>query len=323
MSRLGFLVGIEENKSGERAYRVMLAEIEGDNRQYSWKFRCQRLNEASLIELRNRINILNVDIVGGKLKGKTGSFDRFKDKPLVILSQLVNTEGKIVGYKVADFNGKVKNIRLKDIVEHGIKCKKADKVPVQNAIFISEAEDKRPHYKSYPDSYFIEEEIIKTQKNPYVDNRPVNTRANEKSLMRKLEDIYTPEQIEQLRKGKKRGVQIKIYADPKLNYKQMMALRQGLEKGYNVRPYAHVEYTYDVMQFYNLQQKFKRDIKPFLNSRYNLQQLAELALASEEGLDISKMADPELSATKMAERRIRMENNVFYEEDVEMEGSWA
>lgn len=325
MSVIGFLIGIEESKTGERAYRVVLADIvnKETEKEYSWKFKCQRVSEQGLIELRNKINITNVDIIGGKIKGKGASLERFKGRPLVILSQLVNTEGRIVGYKVADFSGKVSNLRVRDLVEHGIKCHNRDEVPVQNAIFVADVDDKRPHYKSYPGNPFIEELAIRTTKNPYVENRTINTRANEKTLMSKLEDIYTPEQLEQLRKGKQHGVQIKIYADPKLNYRQMMALRQGLEKGLNVRPYAHPDYSYDVMQFYNLRLSFKRDIKPYLNSKYNLQQLAELALASEEGLDISQMADPELPVIKMAERRIRMENNVFNIEDVEMEGSWA
>ena len=44
--------------------------------------------------------------------------------------------------------------------------------------------------------------------------------------------------------------------------------------------------------------------------------IAELSLAAEEGLDISKMSDPSLSATKMGEIRERLRAGVFREMEV-------
>ena len=102
----------------------------------------------------------------------------------------------------------------------------------------------------------------------------------------------------------------------------MKVLREGLEQKVNVRPFAFPDYTVEAMRYYILELKTGMDIRQYLNSRYSIAQIAELSIAVSEGLDVSKMQDPDLSVRQMQERRIRLENNVFHDEDVEMDGSW-
>lgn len=326
-TQLGIVVGIDSHGS-QKAYRVLIATIapkQGEEKQYNWKFECKLMPEAQVIQLlQKHVRWLNIKLENGAVKGSTGDLKRFDNpqhRPFVIISQLINSDDKIIGYKIANYDGGVKSIPIKEMIAYGNRATKQGYIPIQNAIFIPASEEnKAAHYKSYPNSPFIEERII-TRKNQYADKRRVNTSNNGKTLS-KLEEIYTPEQIKQLKLGKEHGVDIRIYANPNLEANKMKVLREGLEQKVNVRPFAFPDYTIEAMRYYILELKTGMDIRQYLNSKYSIAQIAELSIAVSEGLDVSKMQDPELSVRQMQERRIRLENNVFHDEDVEMDGSW-
>ena len=92
--------------------------------------------------------------------------------------------------------------------------------------------------------------------------------------------------------------------------------------GVNVRPYAHPEYNPLCMMYYNDCLDNHIDIKPFLSSKYNAQQLFQLALGSENGVNIEKMCNPKLGANEMAEIRERLEANIWKDQLVKKDGSW-
>lgn len=324
--QLGIIVGIDQNEQC-KAYRVLLATVAptGVDKQYNWNFECKLVSEAQLIDVLRKgvIKWLNIKLDNNEIKGSAGSLIRFNsiNKPYVIISQLVNSDGKIIGYKIANYDGGVKNIAIKEMLAYGNRATKKGLVPVQNAIFVAASSDnKSSHYKSYPDCPFIEERII-NRKNTNVDKRRVNTAGNKKTLS-KLEEIYTKEQIMELKQGKNNGVDIRIYANPGLSAEQMRILRKGLEQRINVRPFAFPDYEPKSMQYYILELKSGMDIRQYLSPKYSIAQIAELSIAVDEGLDVSVMQDPELSVRQMQERRIRLENNAFHEEDVKMDGSW-
>lgn len=325
-TQLGMIVGIDSNGM-DKAYRVILSTMtQKSERQYDWNFQCKLVHENELINVlkSNKIRWLNIELLKGKIHGSSGDLKRFDStgvKPYVIISQLMNSEGKIIGYKIANYNGGVTNIRAKELVSFGLRCNKQGLIPVQNAIFIpGDQNGKLPHYRSYEGHPFMEELII-TNKTKNTETRRINSVKNEKTLS-KLSEIYTKEQITQLRLGKEHGVQIRIYANPALSAEQMEQLRKGLERHVNVRPFAFPEYKAECMSFYTMQLATKSDIRSYVNPKYNLGQLGELAMAADEGLDISKMSDPSLSVRQMAERRIRMEQGVFFDENVKIDGSW-
>lgn len=326
-TQLGIVVGIDVNGT-QKAYRVLIATIspkQGEEKQYNWKFECKLMPEAQVIQLlQKNTKWLNIKLENGAIKGSTGDLKRFSNpqhKPYVILSQLVNSDDKIIGYKIANYDGGVKSIPIKEMLAYGNRATKHGNIPIQNAIFVPASEDnKTAHYKSFPNSPFIEERIV-TRKNEYADKRRVNTSSNSKTL-NKLDEIYTPEQIKQLKLGKEHGVDIRIFANPALEAQKMKVLREGLEQKVNVRPFAFPDYTVDAMRYYILELKTGMDIRQYLNPKYSIAQIAELSIAVDEGLDVSKMQDPELSVRQMQERRIRLENNVFHDEDVDMDGSW-
>lgn len=328
-TQLGIVVGIDSNGS-QKAYRVLIATIapkQGEEKQYNWKFECKLMPEAQVISLLNKkVRWLNIKLENGVVKGSTGDLKRFnsneKHRPFVIISQLVNSDNRIIGYKIANYDGGVKSIPIKEMIAYGNRATKNGYIPIQNAIFIPEnkTEGKSAHFKSYPNSPFIEERIT-TRKNEYADKRRVNTKSNAKAL-NKLEEIYTPEQIKQLKLGKEHGVEIRIFANPNLSALQMKVLREATEHGVNVRPFAFPDYTVEAMKYYILEIQTGMDIRQYLNPKYSIAQIAELSIAADEGLDLSKMQDPDLTVRQMQERRIRLENNVFHDEDVEVDGSW-
>ena len=318
--QFGIVVGIDN-----KIYRVVVANAikKGEN-QYDWKFDCKMLDEKQVINsIKSGSKWLNIKLENNKLKGSAGALSRFEDakhKPIVIISQLVNSESKTLGFKVASYDGSVKNIPIKEMLAYGNRITKAGSVPEQKAIFVSADGDKKEHYKSYPNCSFITE-VILSNKNKNTEHKKVALQKNEKTLSR-LEEIYTKEQLRELQTGKKSGVDIRIYANPALSAEQMHVLMNGLKNKLNVKPIAHPEYDVMCMKYYIDCLQNNIDIRQFTSSKYDIGQISELSLAVELGLDISKMSNPKLSAEDMAEIRERLEKQIWKEELVKKDGTW-
>lgn len=324
-NQLGVVVGIDKDKIGNSLYRVVVATVKQKApKQYDWGFECKIMSEQQVIaHIRNKTNWLNIKLEDGKIKGSAGALNRFDDKkhrPFVIISQLVNDNDKLLGYRVASYEGTVKNVPLKEMLAFGNRITKAGSIPVQNAIFVSADGDKREHFKSYPNCNFLSE-VIQTKRNEASDKRRVPLQRNEKTLSN-LEEIYSKEQLVQLKLGREHGVDIRVYANPALKPNQMTVLREGLEQKLNVKPFAFPEYDYYAMRYYSDCLQNGIDIRQFLNPKYNIGQISELSLAVELGLDITKMCNPELKADEMAEIRERLERNIWKDELVKKDGSW-
>lgn len=324
-AQVALVVGIDKDENKNTMYRVIVANITPkEGKQFNWQFTCKMMSSIDIIKSMSLgAKWINIKEENGKIKGSAGSLQRFEGahKPLVIISQLTDFAERILGFKVATYDGKVKNISIKELVAYGNRVTKAGGVPIQNAIFVPEDENKKAHYKAYPNCSFINEVIQnKTNKQQTVNKVPLQ--KNEKTLSR-LEEIYTDKQIIELKEGKRNGVDIRIYANPALSALQMQALRKGLQKGVNVKPFASVEYSPELMRWYTNDSKAGIDIRPYLNPKFTIEQLSEISLAAEEGLDISLIADIKKSPNDMAEIRERMEHKIWKEELVKKDGSWA
>lgn len=324
--KTSIIVGIDKNND-TKSYRVMLVQVnQKAEKQYDWNFQCKMVTEPQMINYLTTGNkCLNAGLSkdGRSIKGTCGSFDRFDNRvnrPYVILSQIQSTDGKTLGYKIANYDGGVKNISIKEMLAYGNRISKAGGVPVQNAIFVGADEDKKAHYKSYPDYNFLIE-VLPTKENKHTEVKKVNVTENKKTL-NKLDEIYSKEQIEQLKIGKSNGVDIRIYANPALSAEQMEILRKGLERKLNVRPLAFPYFKPNPMRYYIEELACGSDIRKYLNKDYDIHQISELSIAVEQGLDISKMANPKLKADEMAEIRERLERKIWKDEFVKKDGSW-
>lgn len=323
---LGTVVGIDTDNLNNKVYRVLLSDIsKKGNDEYNWKFRCNLVPEEKLRGLPVN-KWLNIKFENNKITGLGAALSRFNSTnhhPYVVLSKLVSDDDRILGYKIASYDGAVKNIPLKSILAYGNRIAKMGAVPIQNAIFIPADGDKREYFKSYPDCDFIKE-VIHINKNTKAEQKRVQLQKNGKTLNNtsKLEEIYTKDQLVQLKLGKDKGVDIRIYANPALTAHQMKQLRKGLEMGLNVKPIAFPEYKVDAMAYYIDTLEAGFDIRTFTNPKYDIGQIAELALAYELGLDISKMSNPKYAANEMAEIRERLERNIWKDELVNKDGDW-
>lgn len=327
------VVGIDINGK-DKLYRVVICEYKDTAKgpgYYAWNYKCEMLNSDKVKKAIGKYGkdfFLNLGLdAKGEINGRKASLDRFNqnlDKnhhPLVIIAQCQTEDGKTLGYSVATYDGRVKTVSLKEMIAYGVRCNKNGVIPVQNAIFVAnEDADKVAHFKSYPEMNFITA-LYESGKNKYVEKNKVNVKSNEKSLSR-MDEIFTKEQIEQLRLGKEHGVDYRIYGNPNLTANQMKVLRDGLEMGVNVRPFAHPDYKPMCMMYYIDCLDNHIDIKPFLSPKYNPQQLFQLALACELGVNIEKVCNPKLKANEMAEIIERLQANIWKDQLVKKDGSW-
>lgn len=230
-----------------------------------------------------------------------------KRKPYVIIAELRSgydvSNTRRVGFKIADSNGRVKNIKYRDAVTICNTYKKMGEVPFHNAMFDSEANAIRLGYDcNIPVEMFIVNRVENVAK--LQDEGP-------KKVSNKLLERFSKEQLHELKKGKEAGVDIRAYANPELTAEQMKEVRKGLESGVNARLYAHPDYKPSVMAVYRADMKSGIDIEAYINPEYSVAQLMELGQGVISGIDISKYADVKIPAHEMAEQRMRMEKGMY------------
>ena len=323
MSKFGIVYNISEitvkNKLGKNekvlVFGGLIINIEGygkPNPKFSFETRNLSVSQIKS-SIEHGFKWTNVGIRNGKVIGTTGSLSRFKDRPWVIVTEIITNDKRVIGYRLVSPEGKVVRVRLKEMIGFGIRMTNAKKIPIQNAIFVPAQNGKTAYFRANEGQSFLKE-IYLINKNPYADKRRVATQQNGKliestksSQIRRLEDIYSRDQINELRIGKHNGVDIRVFANPALSAEQMKVLREGMENKVNVRPYAFPEYKTNSMRFYIDLQENGFNIRQILNPKYNLSQLNELSLAYMEGLDISKMCNPNIKADEMSEIRERLE----------------
>ena len=119
MKTFGTVVGIDI-KNNEKVYRVLVSMYEPkENGQIDWKFNGTMMTENQVIKSLSMGKAwYNIKLENGKIKGSSGSLDRFNDvqhRPYVILSKIVSSNGDLLGYKIANYDCGVKNITLKEI----------------------------------------------------------------------------------------------------------------------------------------------------------------------------------------------------------------
>lgn len=316
----GLIVGIDI-VDGCKLYRVILFDYSNKN----WKFNRQRVTEEQLIGalVQGKIRLTNAKVEGGKIKGTTGDLKRFQNrinKPLVIISELVVDGRGVLGYKVANYEGTVKNVSRMDMLKLCDKVSKAGGIPLQNGQYVADTNEQRAHIRSYPGGDYIKE-VIERTRSRHARPASVDTTRNTKAL-EKLEELFTPEQIRELMIGKKNGVNIKIYGNNKLSADQMRVIREALEEGLNAKLFADPDYSVDAMRILRADMKYGVDVSYYLNPKYSAEQLSELATGYISGVDVDKYSDPNNTPEEMAEIRMRLENNIWKELEVDRDESW-
>lgn len=313
------------NINGVTGYTVLVAEVSPNSdtssrNMYNWRFVKDTISERELIRRYSQPGIewVNVVVENGKVKGKEASLSRFTDgghsmKPYTIIAQVTNGE-RLLGYLMSDCAGNVKRVPIRDALELAYNMHKNGLVPIQNAIYVPADDNKRAFIKSYPNSPFFEDIIRKSAAVPNTVNEEAreNMKATEKNIS--VLDIFTKEQAKELKIGKDKGVNFKLYANPKLTPKQMEILRKGLEHKVPdkiISVLSNGKFDEMQIQFYILDSENGLDITSYIDPRYSIAQIEEISNAYELGLDISKLTNPKLSPDDMADIRERMQRDIW------------
>lgn len=317
-----FALGITKNKladkTGVNTYRILLENKQisedGKNRQYTYKL--VNVAEESLINEINttKYQLVNIGIENGKIVGRTGSLDRFNNgvnRPLVLLNEIRGAGNVLLGYRLANARGQVTNFTLAKTLSY---CKKVNMdggIPIQNAMYVPEKDGKSAFLRAYPGGDF-EVEFVTVKKNEYSKPADIDKKKIDKTIKKsKLEDLFTQEQIAELKKAKAAGVDIRIIGNNKLSPEQMQVIWQTEQMGLRGRLFADPEYSLENMKFYSAELECKSDISQILNPKYTLEQIFEISLGIEEGLEVSKYANPKNKAVKMAKIRAELEKKTW------------
>jgi len=325
IKQLAFVVGIDTIDAKTKCYRVILAQLMETDvpKAYKWNFTAKKLSAEQIVSSTGKgLQWLNIKVVNGEIKGSTGDLSRFnngKNHPYVIISKIESMSGKLLGYKVADYNGNVQNISANDMVAFGQQATACNGIPVQNAKFIAT----EGYYCAYPGASFIEEVHATNNKPQAAANRKIDMEANKKAA-NKMSDTFTKEQIKQLKLGKDAGLQYKIYANPKLSAEQMELLRNALANGAGpmIKLIAFPEYNTKVMGRYAADIVMKRDIRPYLNPKYTVDQVNCLSTAYLLGIDLGNLNNPDLTPEQMRVEKNKLLNQMWGFEKVDKHESW-
>ena len=305
-----------------RIFRMIAVDRYKDG---SYEYRRVQKTERDLVADLSvgKYSIINAGLDVNRIKGTTGDLNRFDNgvnKPLVILTEIVDHRSVTLGYKVANCNGDVVSMSLKDLLEHCEKVTAKDGIPIQNGIYVPATDGQKAFIRSYPNGIYPKEfRARKTSK--FSKAAAVDKRQGEKNV-NKLEEMFTKEQIRELQLGKKNGIDIRIIGNNKLSAEQMRIIRQCEEKGLPGRLFADPAYSIELMEFFQVELMNGAEIRAILNPRYSVAQAMEISVAYEQGLDTSEMDDPDLSHEEMAERRIRLANGMWKKHKVKTDDSW-
>lgn len=315
MSRVYVLAYEDSTKT----YRVLVEhEKIAANKQSMFKYELNRVTEQQLglFYTKNPNVCENFAVVKGRIKTTRGDISRYtieRNKEggvRIILAVVVNlnNESDVLGYRIADKDGAVKRISLQDAIRIGVKYSANKLTPFANAILV-QASGKKPHYKSYVADGFPIERIpvnrTTPKAKPAVIPKPSSPEAkavesmDKQELSKKLSDIFSPEQMKELRACKVAGVNPRIIANPKLSAKQMRVVWLTEKEGYKGRVFADPAYPVENMEFLRCELETKTDIRSMLNPKFSIDQLYALSYAYVMGANMTKIADPSIPAKKM------------------------
>lgn len=294
----------------DKLYRIVVAKKNKETKKV--EYGVAELTEAMLKDKMMRgLRVENAGLKNGVIVGTTGSLDRFLEsnrfKPVVIMVELIDSRDKTLGYRISDSQGRVKNVRAEVLIDNARAAKQRGLIAIQNGAFVSQ-QGVKEHIRSFSSTGYPKEIIAYRNKKPI--NNGIKYGENKKNIQ-KIKEIFNKEQIQQLLIGKERGVNIKVYANPKYSAKQMEQIRLGLQQKVNVRLFLDPEFS--ALQMNRLRAEIAHgfDVSSYANPKYSIAQMAQIRLGVLAGVDISLYANPDTKANEMEEIRIRLENGIW------------
>lgn len=291
---------------------------------------------ATMTHSKN-LNLVNGLVVKGKtgyeIKGKEASLDRFSGniKPYTILARIETNEGKLLGFVVASSNGDVRNIRNKELLEMCESINSKGGTPLQNAMYMSGVKNnkgtgvKGPYIKAYKNIEFpivvvnMNKGKKRTVEKVKMETIPENKK---KENIQKMSELFTDEQLVELKQAKEAGVNIKVIANPKFSPEQMHIIWETEAEGLPGKLFAYPEIPEGNMELYKDDLENGLDISNRINPKFNIGQLMQLSLAEESGFRMDRVCGPEVSAREMRELRTRTEGKLWSHLNISVNGEW-
>jgi hypothetical protein len=252
---------------------------------------------------------------GTRLCIDTGSIAlaRFETALCVAVTEIQSASQQTLGYVLAFPDGTVRKVSLGDVITYCRNVRKRGGIAVQNMQFVGASAGASPHLKNYP-GYSIP---IYTVQRAAVNAEGMRVsspaRTEPPSLAEKpgAEQVFTPEQLEVLGRGKNEGLDIRVYANPAYSPLRMNAVRRVLLAGKSPAFILDPKLSDEMAVVYSLEITSNADIRPYYNTAYDHRQMTQVKLGVIRGLDVSKYADPSISADEMEQRRVRMDADAW------------
>lgn len=271
---------------------------------------------------------VNFTIVNGRVKGKGASLERFNQagyrvKPFTVLAEIHLDDGTMLGYLFSTNNGYTYMRKRNDFIQDCEKLiKQAESTateqakgpfkPVQNMKFIQPENGKTEtaYLSIYDEGHPLPVVILAARKNKFA-SQSAEPEKKSQTAKGKLESIYTPEQIAELKKAKTAGVDLRIISDNRLTPKQMNIIWVLESKGKPGRKFANPEYSEEHMVYLGMMLNLGVNIDPILNPLYTNEQSTEILRGVQLGLDINLYADPGYDADTMNRMRHDLEDGMW------------
>ena len=120
-------------------------------------------------------------------------------------------------------------------------------------------------------------------------------------------------QLEQIKEGLSRGLDVTIFADPKYDAGQMREIALGLEDGLDISAYADTKYNYGQMRHIRMGLKSGLDVSIYADTKFSAPQMGEIKQGLLFDLDVSQYANPSMDYREMNKIREELQQQAYLE----------
>lgn len=120
-------------------------------------------------------------------------------------------------------------------------------------------------------------------------------------------------QLEQIKEGLSRGLDVTIFADPKYDAGQMREIALGLEDGLDISVYADTKYNYGQMRHIRMGLKSNLDVSIYADPKFSAPQMGEIKQGLLFDLDVSQYANPSMDYREMNKIREELQQQAYAE----------
>lgn len=120
-------------------------------------------------------------------------------------------------------------------------------------------------------------------------------------------------QLEQIKEGLSRGLDVTVFADPKYDAGQMREIALGLEDGLDISAYADTKYNYGQMRHIRMGLKSGLDVSIYADTKFSAPQMGEIKQGLMFDLDVSQYANPSMDYREMNKIREELQQQAYLE----------